>query len=212
MFRTAAALTLVSASTAANAQYIQLFGDGPGMMPAPRIDYFLSDRGDAKNLEVDVTGDGVFDIAMQIFSDDGETTLGLLDFTRSGGFLGAFDDNFHFIIDTFEIGDEIGDADEDRVGFETVALTASRFDGLPDFDSLIDSTFWVGFGLFDSDEDRFRYGFLNLTIGGLELPTFMQINAIVYGNDVDENLVLRIPSPATLALLPASLAFAPRRR
>lgn len=202
----------VSAGMSSGQTYIEVFGDEPGQRPAPRLDYFSFNSGDAENLEIDVTGDNQVDIAFQIFTDGNDTSLAMLDFTRTGGMIGRFDDEDNFVMDTFELGDTLGAADEDRVGFETLAFAAYDFNGSAPVDALLNQTFWVGFGLFDADEDRFRYGFANISIGGFVTPTFMQLNAVVYGNAIDSDLVLQIPSPASAALLPIALAMAGRRR
>ena len=203
-------------------------GVQPIFFSQTRLEHTTSDFGDVVSLELDVNGDGGGDLTFEIFNDfvgdTNESWLSGIDFSRSGGFLTAFDSNDNGLFIEFEEGDTIGPANEDDIGFETRTYGQYEID---DFGAAITGgdlagrTAYIGFGIFDSTSlpngdtlDGNRYGYLLVEFGPLraidrENPAYIEILGGAIGGI---NQAVIVPGPGVAGMLAIAGALGVRRR
>lgn len=223
------ALTLVSIAAAGSAAW----GGIHHTVLDQELRYTTQDLGETIELQINVDGLDTHDLELRILNDFdvGDFYMAGVDSTRNGGFLTDFDDNGYGLFQTFAFGDEIGPANEDDIGFETLTHAAYEYAFFDEMGgTLAESTVYVGFAFYGeldppvSDvalgldpEFGTMYGWMCLEFGelkyvGEEPDVFIRVKEFAYEGSGGALRVGEVPAPGGLALVGLGGLVASRRR
>lgn len=205
------------------------FGGIQHMEVSHTLQYTIADLDTTRTLEIDIDGRDGFDLEFQIYNSfgDQEYFIAGLDSTRNGGFITDFDDNDYGVLRTFEMGEEIGPALEDHIGYETLSYADYSFylgGGMGESGGyLTPGTHILGFSFmgYVPDPDNLGeeikvplYGWMEVEFGDLIVEeeaeaaanglsnVFVRVTQIAYATGDGESLLAgQVPAPGALALL-----------